>query len=148
MGMNKTPMPTRHVRLTQTHTFVELELSAAAYAEIETKLREAGYHHAFMDGGAIDMHGLAVAREETGVAETLTSQTVVDWAVSRWAAEVKLRPLQNVHRRSLDDTWRQVIRQFGGNDKMLCGPAHGELVNAVPVPSRASPVCDDVGGGP
>jgi hypothetical protein len=52
----------------------------------------------------------------------------VDWAVERWNAEVKNRPMQNIHRRALDTTWRQVIRHFGGDDKMLCGPRHDELV--------------------
>src|SRR5438045_3444957 len=28
------------------------------------------------------------------------------WAVDKWNAEVLNRPVQNVHRRSLDDTWR------------------------------------------
>lgn len=46
-----------------THTFVELELSPAAYDEIANKLRAAGYDHAFMDGGAIDMHGIGVMRK-------------------------------------------------------------------------------------
>lgn len=50
----------------------------------------------------------------------------VTWAASRWAAEVKNRPLQNIHRRTLDTTWRQVIRHFGGDDVALCGPAHDE----------------------
>lgn len=59
----------------------------------------------------------------------VTAQAVVDYAVSRWQAEVSNRPLQNVHRRSLDGAWRQVIRHFGGDDKMLCGPAHDELLN-------------------
>jgi hypothetical protein len=49
----------------QTHTYAELELSAAAYEEIARKLREAGYDHAFMDDGAIDMHGIGVTRSET-----------------------------------------------------------------------------------
>lgn len=44
------------------HTYVELELSHSAYNEITRKLREVGYDHAFMDDGAIDMHGLAVTR--------------------------------------------------------------------------------------
>jgi hypothetical protein len=56
-------------------------------------------------------------------------QNVVDWAVERWNAEVAARPLQNVNRRPLDDTWRQVIRHFGGDDRALCGPTHDELVN-------------------
>ena len=53
-----------------------------------------------------------------------------EWGVARWKAEVKNRPLQNVHRRSLDDTWRQVIRHFGGDDVALCGPSHDELIRA------------------
>lgn len=60
---------------------------------------------------------------------TLTPQAVVDWAASRWQSEVANRPLQNIHRRTLDDTWRQVVRHFGGDDKMLLGPSHDELCN-------------------
>ncbi len=40
-----------------------MELSAPAYEEIATKMREAGYDHVFMDDGEIDMHGIAVAKE-------------------------------------------------------------------------------------
>ena len=47
-----------------THTYVELELSPAAYDEIRAKLAAAGCKHAFMDDKTIDMHGLAVVREE------------------------------------------------------------------------------------
>lgn len=47
-----------------THTFAELEVSAAAYDEIAAKLREAGYDHAFTDEGAIDMHGIGLVREQ------------------------------------------------------------------------------------
>lgn len=56
----------------------------------------------------------------------------VDWAVERWNSEVKNRPLQNIHRRLLDTTWRQVIRHFGGDDEVLCGPRHDELACADP----------------
>lgn len=52
---------------------------------------------------------------------------LLEWAVDRWHAEVANRPLQNVHRRSLDDTWRQVIRKLGGDAGLLCGPAHDAL---------------------
>lgn len=47
----------------QTHTYAELELSKAAYDEIAKKLRDAGYDHAFMEDGTIDMHGIGVTRE-------------------------------------------------------------------------------------
>lgn len=52
---------------------------------------------------------------------------VLEWAVDRWHAEVANRPLNNVHRRALDDSWRQVIRKLGGDPGLLCGPAHDAL---------------------
>lgn len=58
----------------QTHTYAELEVSAEAYAEIATKLVEAGYSHVFelsgngiTNRGAIDMHGLALTTKRTDV---------------------------------------------------------------------------------
>ncbi|MBX6681551.1 hypothetical protein ISF16_04465, partial [Pseudomonas aeruginosa] len=57
---------------------------------------------------------------------------LLEWAVDRWHAEVSLRPLINVHRRALDDTWRQVIRHLGGDTGLLCGPSHDELLAAAP----------------
>lgn len=47
----------------QTHTVVELEISAAAYDEIRRKLEDADYDHCFVGGGLIDMTGIAVTRE-------------------------------------------------------------------------------------
>lgn len=52
----------------QTHTYAELEVSAAAYDEIAAKLKAAGYDHAFMSGedvnghATIDMHGIGITR--------------------------------------------------------------------------------------
>lgn len=63
----------------------------------------------------------------------------VAWAASRWTAEVANRPLQNVHRRALDGTWRQVIRHFGGDDEALCGPRHQELIDSPPDTSLTDP---------
>lgn len=54
------------------------------------------------------------------------------WAVNCWVQEVKYRPLINVHRRTLDDTWRQVIRYFGGDPDKLIGPSHDALMDAEP----------------
>lgn len=54
--------------LRQTHTFVVLELSKAAFDEIHTKLANAGYDHAFIRDDnklKIDMQGIAVAEEKT-----------------------------------------------------------------------------------
>lgn len=59
-----------------------------------------------------------------------TTQNHLRWAVERWRAEVENRPLQNIHRRTLDTTWRQVIRHMGGDDEALVGPRHDDLVEA------------------
>lgn len=63
--------------------------------------------------------------------ETLTMEAHqangLAWAVSRWQDEVSRRPLVNVHRRTLDDTWRQVVRYFGGDPDKLLGPNHDAL---------------------
>jgi hypothetical protein len=53
--------------MSATHTYVILEISPRAFAEIHGKLVRAGYQHAFHeDDGkvAIDMHGIAVKAEE------------------------------------------------------------------------------------
>ncbi len=60
--------------------------------------------------------------------ETQQQLGSVAWAVERWYAEVSNRPLVNIHRRTLDDTWRQVIRHFGGDPVALLGPAHDDLL--------------------
>jgi hypothetical protein len=44
------------------YTFAELEISAAAYDEIAARLRAADYGHVFLDGGLMDMHGIALSR--------------------------------------------------------------------------------------
>lgn len=53
-------MPAR--RLRTTHTFVELEVTPAAYDQIRTKLAEADYQHTFIDRTTVDMTGIAVTR--------------------------------------------------------------------------------------
>ncbi|WP_037914997.1 hypothetical protein [Sulfitobacter sp. 20_GPM-1509m] len=55
------------------------------------------------------------------------SEAAIEWAVGKWRDEVKNRPLQNVHRRALDDTWRTVMRHFGGDPDELVGPSHDAL---------------------
>lgn len=51
-----------------THTFATLEVTDSTYEEIEKKLKEAGYDHAFIEG-AIDMNGIALTkkRENSGM---------------------------------------------------------------------------------
>jgi hypothetical protein len=51
---------------TVTHTYVTLEVSAAAFNEIKSKLEQAGYDHTFMDDGGIDMHGIALTKAAAG----------------------------------------------------------------------------------
>lgn len=58
------------------------------------------------------------------------NSALVDWVVSRWHDEVANRPLANKNRRSLDDTWRQVLRHLGVNDEALLGPCHDDLLAA------------------
>lgn len=67
-------------------------------------------------------------------ARKITPADVVMWAVDRWNEQVKNRPLVNIHRRSLDDAWRRVMRDFGGDPDGLVGPPHDEL-HAACVPS-------------
>lgn len=47
-----------------THTYAKLPVSYAAFDEIYNRLLDAGYHHCFLDNGAIDMHGLALINED------------------------------------------------------------------------------------
>lgn len=68
------------------------------------------------------------------IAEVVTDERIktdlLNWAVDKWYGEVSNRPVVNIHRRSLDDTWRQVIRKLGGDDVLLCGLRHDDLVAA------------------
>lgn len=65
-------------------------------------------------------------------------QGLIDWVVNRWHDEVANRPLVNIHRRSLDDTWRQVLRHLGVDDEARLGPRHDDLLSAQP--QEAAPV--------
>ncbi len=47
-----------------THTFAELVVGEGTYAEIASKLRDAGYDHAFLEEGAIDMQGIGVTKSK------------------------------------------------------------------------------------
>lgn len=59
----------------QTHTYAELELSKSAYDEIAKKLRSAGYDHAFMENGAIDMHGIVIIAADANIDEMALNAT-------------------------------------------------------------------------
>ena len=43
-----------------------------------------------------------------------------DWARGRWDEEVANRPKNNVHHRTLDQTWKQVIRYADSLDRRRC----------------------------
>ncbi len=73
---------------------------------------------------------IAAAETERGV--------LLSWAADQWIREVKNRPLVNIHRRSLDDAWRQVMRYAGGDPDELVGPSHDALLAANPLPPRKS----------
>ena len=49
------------------------------------------------------------------------------WSLGRWEAEVLNRPACNVHRRTLDTTWRQVYRYATDGDEIPY-MTHDELV--------------------
>jgi hypothetical protein len=57
-----------------------------------------------------------------------TGNDLLSWACGRWRTEVQDRPLVNKNRRTLDDTWRQVVRYAGGNPGELLGPPHDVLL--------------------
>lgn len=75
---------------------------------------------------AAELRRLSAALSE---AQLRAKGDALEWAVSRWLDEVSDRPLVNVHRRTLDDTWRQVIRHFGGDPDTLVGPSHDAQIN-------------------
>ena len=42
------------------HTLVVMEISEEAYNEIAQRFKEVGYDHVFLEGGALDMTGIAL----------------------------------------------------------------------------------------
>jgi len=56
------------------------------------------------------------------------NKELLAWVVGRWNDEVYFLPMDNIHRRTLDDTWRQVIRWAGSDDRALLGPTHDEIL--------------------
>ena len=60
----------------------------------------------------------------------MTNEELGKWAVERWNEEVKHRPLENRHRRTLDDTWRQIITKAASHLLPQIGPSHDELLAA------------------
>lgn len=66
---------------TATHTFAVMELSEKTYEEIFSKIAQAGYDHALIDGDGkqlIDMHGIAVMQEDLVKSDRTVLIEVVD----------------------------------------------------------------------
>lgn len=45
-----------------------------------------------------------------------SARRLIDWAKDRKAAETKHRPDMNIYKKTLIQTWDQVIRKLGGTD--------------------------------
>jgi hypothetical protein len=52
---------------------INLEVSDSCYDEIRRLLKAAGYTHAFGQDGSIDMHGIALVKQEVHVTMTVTT---------------------------------------------------------------------------
>lgn len=58
----------------------------------------------------------AQKRAEDFEAKARAFDALPEWVIARWNAEVANRPIENVYRRTLDDTWRQVYRYVTGTE--------------------------------
>ncbi len=81
---------------------------------------------------AANLHGLTRrwfgAALTRGFDEAAAMADYTAWAVERWHAQVGSMPLHWIHREVLDTTYREIIRKYGGDDIVLCGPTHAQLV--------------------
>lgn len=55
--------------MTTTYTYVKLPVSEAVFEEIKKKMEEAGYQSSFVDADCIDMHGIAIVKEDQSSGE-------------------------------------------------------------------------------
>lgn len=80
-----------------------------------------------LDRIVADGEGIIVVMVRTESAPAILDRSsLVRWVVGRYKAEVQGRPLDNVHRRTLDETWRQFYRYLTG--KELAYPTHDEML--------------------
>lgn len=102
------------MQIRQTHTYAELEVSAQAYDEIAKLLRDAGYDHVFMDGGAIDMHGIGLTRSSAAAQSSR-------WQLIETAPKDGTRiDLWAIDRRFTNCRWGR----FDAESKVPFGPEH------------------------
>jgi hypothetical protein len=64
---------------------------------------------------------------------TVERQSLALWIEGRWDDEVKHRPVENIHRRTLDNTWRRIYRHVTGTE--LPRPVHNPDVSERPTTS-------------
>lgn len=93
-------------------------------ATIRQKLGALAHVQEAARGGLID----EIMADITALAGAHAPGDLINWVAERWHAEVANRPLVNVHRRSLDGTWRQMLRHLGVDDRARLGPTHDELL--------------------
>lgn len=114
-------------------------LLAAAWTMLQALLKVEAHHvEQNREKGRPEERSLTLALVRAAIAaagqpcgrQLGVDRALLAWAVHRWRAEVMDRPLENVHRRALDETWRQVIRYAGGDPEALLGPAHDDLLLA------------------
>lgn len=75
-----------------TRTYAVLEVSRATFDEIADKLREAGYGHAFDDGGrTIDMHGIGLQAAPNRAMKTAVTSAHAHTATTERAPSRRLR---------------------------------------------------------
>lgn len=93
-------------------------------------------------GYDIPLYAAPIAQTEQQPGQSEPNRRTLQWVVDRWHAEVANRPLVNVHRRTLDSTWRQMIRHLGEDDVVLLGPRHDDMLDASgnPLPQYAAPI--------
>lgn len=84
-----------------------------------------------------------LARSARAVPDDYQRIGLLEWAVERWRSSVQNRPLVNIHRRTMDDCWRSVMRYAGGDPDALVGPSHDELLAAAPLPAVTPQVADE-----
>jgi len=92
----------------------------------------------YTEGKGTVLGWLPMIDETTDALPEAARLALASWVATRWHDEVANRPLVNVHRRSLDDTWRQVLRHLGVDDEARLGPRHDELVQENPQLFRAA----------
>ena len=100
-----------------THTFATLELSPVAYAEIREKLKAAGYEHAFMESGIIDMHGIGVAQAGEPAKMPMVDQVLFYFGcIGRPGHYLFQKDEQSADVRNLNSRW---VKAIGLNPAIL-----------------------------